>query len=269
MLSKKLKQRKHDIAIEIEVFSDINTADKEKDKDASINMNEPIVNLNQNGKNNQNVPEIKNLYNIYERTKDSSSFVSSIKFNVIDNSKKEAYIIIMYFIQEYFLPDLNFEIGLYICDDFFEAGNNNNCKWALGLKIYQILYIYSENKKRIRKILHKKINKIKDSRRKTFFYFMTRTYKELYYRYIKGDIDFPLFEGGTVRITKFPTQQRVIKEKINDENYVKNKSRAFEEIGKNIFEGKSFDTFEKEEKFEIMRCKFKLDRDWNGMNLEE
>ncbi len=98
---------------------------------------------------------------------------------------------------------------------------------------------------------------------------MTRTYKELYHRYIKGDIDFPLFEGGTVRITKFPTQQRVIKEKINDENYVKNKSKAFEEIGKNIFEGKSFDTFEKEEKFEIMRCKFKLDRNWDGMDLEE
>ena len=57
----------------------------------------------------------------------------------------------------------------------------------------------------------------------TFFYFMTRTYEELYKRYISGNINFPIIPNGTVRICKFMTLKKAIaiKDK-NGNNKIKN-----------------------------------------------
>ena len=56
---------------------------------------------------------------------------------------------------------------------------------------------------------------------------MTRTYEEIYNRYISGDINFPLINNGTVRICNFITLEKEIKGK-------KGGAKEFEEISKNM-----------------------------------
>ena len=56
---------------------------------------------------------------------------------------------------------------------------------------------------------------------------MTRTYEEIYNRYIIGDINFPLINNGTVRICNFITLEKEIK-------WRKEKAKELEEISKNM-----------------------------------
>jgi len=44
---------------------------------------------------------------------------------------------------------------------------------------------------------------------------MTRTYEEIYNRYVRGNINFPLFEGGIVTICEFITLKKEIEKREN------------------------------------------------------
>ena len=69
------------------------------------------------------------------------------------------------------------------------------------------------------------------SKKLTFFYFMTRTYKELYNYYIEGNLEFPIFPNGTVKICSFITLQKAIEEKKKDKYIYINE---FEEFSKSM-----------------------------------
>ena len=127
---------------------------------------------------------------------------------------------------------------------------------------------------------------MKDNQKLMFFYFMTRTYEELYILYIEGNINFPMIANGTVRICKFMTLQKAIEEKKkeyegNDNTYIKD----YEEISKSMFTDfetkarkprKDLKEMEKSKiylkKFEVMKNYFdnlNVKDESKGLGLEE
>jgi len=106
-------------------------------------------------------------------------------------------------------------------------------KKVLNLQIYQLLCYYPENSVKLMKFLE---IKMKQSKRLIFFYFMTRTYKELYKRYISENINFPIFPKGTLRIGNFMTLKQVIKLKDRKgRNKIKN-VREFVKLSKTMLD---------------------------------
>ena len=117
---------------------------------------------------------------------------------------------------------------------------------------------------------------------------MTRTYEELYNRYISGDIDFPIIKDGTFRINKFITLKKVIKEKTEKlqkqqktDEFIEAKILAFSKLSRNIIDAiKNGDNERKERKgkefitvvideFELMRNNFLENNLSLGIELEE
>ena len=75
-----------------------------------------------------------------------------------------------------------------------------------------------------------------------FYYFMTRTYEELYTRYITGKVNFPCIPNGTVKQCSF-TLKRAIEAKINELNeknnnkeYINKYIDIFKNISENMIE---------------------------------
>ena len=141
----------------------------------------------------------------------------ALKNERADNLRRKAFYRPMIFFKEMF--GLNFDC--FKCEIIFGC-SVRYFKVILGWKIYQILCCYKENKLQIMNFLKRKIN---EDEKLMFFYFMTRTYEELYKHYITGNIDFPIFSDGTLRICKFITLKKAItmtdkkgKNKIKDIN---------------------------------------------------
>ena len=70
---------------------------------------------------------------------------------------------------------------------------------------------------------------------------MTRTYEELYNRYISEEVNFPIITNGTLRICQFITLKTVIqqkKEKLKKKNksdeLVETTINEFEKVSKNL-----------------------------------
>ena len=70
---------------------------------------------------------------------------------------------------------------------------------------------------------------------------MTRTYEELYNRYISEEINFPIIKNGTLRICQFITLKTVIqqkKEKLKKKNksdeLVETTIKEFEKVSKDL-----------------------------------
>ena len=116
------------------------------------------------------------------------------------------------------------------------------------------------------------------SKKKTFIYFMTRTYEEIYNRYVSGNIDFPLFEGGIVTICEFITLKKEI-EKRENKGETKEKIAAIKNLSVNMMddinEGKlerkerkkaPFNVFVFLEEFEVLRNMFKADINYEENN---
>ncbi len=120
------------------------------------------------------------------------------------------------------------------------------------------------------------------SKKLTFFYFMTRTYKELYNYYIEGNLEFPIFPNGTVKICSFITLQKAIEEKKKDKYIYINE---FEEFSKSMLTdfqnkeristkdlnkiGESKINLEKFERMRHYFDDFKVKAESNGLGLEE
>ena len=114
-----------------------------------------------------------------------------------------------------------------------------------------------------------------------FFYFMTRTYEEIYKRYISGNIDFPIIPNGTVRICSFMTLKKAIATKNKKgENKIKDIDKFIdlsmhmlndletEGRTKDEYVDKPFITFELEI-FEKMRDHFNEEILLTNIELEE
>ena len=290
------KESNSDIFKKIEDFSDsqINNEIKEdiiNQKDTIFNIN--LDNVNQNDKNNGKKFEKNNskedLSNITTTFKTKlTKIINSEKNDFIrkDNLRKEAFYVPMIHLKKFFKERFNLNFNSFKCDEVFGV-SLPNMKKALGLEIYQILCYYPEN---IMKIINamEKIEIMEQKEKMIFFYFMTRTYEEIYNRYIIGDNSFPLIKGGTVKINKFITLKKIIKRKEKKlkngkktENFIRNKMQNFENISKNMINDIKNNKLEREkrkekefitviiEKFEIIRSYFKADELSVEINLEE
>lgn len=141
--------------------------------------------------------------------------------------------IIQYFQEEYQLY-LSFNYPSILGKNIF------GMKAALKAKLYELILYKPENEKKIIEMLETETN---PDKRQKFIYFMNLTYKEIYKRYLTGDINFPIFKGGTLRIPYFITLKKKLeqfKEELikNNENElsIKIKLKKYETIAKTMIE---------------------------------
>ncbi len=207
------------------------------------------------------------------------------EYKRIDNLRKEAFYIVMIYLKQFFKERYGLNFDSFKCDEVFGV-SIGHMKKVLGLEIYQILCYYPENISKIINYIEKV--ELEQKEKLTFFYFMTRTYEELYKRYINGDVNFPIIKNGTIRINKFITLKKKIKEKTEKlqkqqktEKFIGTKIMAFSKLSKNMINDiKNGNNERKERKgkefiiavideFEIMKKNFLENNLSLGIELEE
>ena len=246
-----------------------------------------LGNVSQNKKNN-NKENIENsgpniLITLGNNITNCTSLTDEYKR--IDNLRKEAFYIVMIYLKQFFKERYGLNFDSFKCDEVFGV-SIGHMKKVLGLEIYQILCYYPENIAKIINFIEKV--ELQQKEKLTFFYFMTRTYEELYKRYINGDVNFPIIKDGTIRINKFITLKKVIKEKTEKlqkqqktEKFIGTKIMAFSKLSKNMINDiKNGNNERKERKgkefiiavideFEIMKKNFLENNLSLGIELEE
>ena len=246
-----------------------------------------LGNVSQNKKNN-NKENIENsgpniLITLGNNITNCTSLTDEYKR--IDNLRKEAFYIVMIYLKQFFKERYGLNFDSFKCDEVFGV-SIGHMKKVLGLEIYQILCYYPENIAKIINYIEKV--ELEQKEKLTFFYFMTRTYEELYKRYINGDVNFPIIKNGTIRINKFITLKKVIKEKTEKlqkqqktEKFIGTKIMAFSKLSKNMINDiKNGNNERKERKgkefiiavideFEIMKKNFLENNLSLGIELEE
>jgi hypothetical protein len=128
-----------------------------------------------------------------------------------DNFRKEALYVPMIYLKKFFKKHYNLNFNTIKCEKILGT-TIRHMKKPCKLKLYQLL---CHDHKNIRKILNVLNSHMHSSKKKTFAYFMTRTYEEIYNRYVSGNINFPLFEDGTVTICEYITLKKEIEKREN------------------------------------------------------
>ena len=287
-------ESENSLAQKMDYFSDeqlknnTNEEDKfeqEEQKDTEYQNIFGDVSQNKANTNNNNIENSSSniIITLYNNLTNCTSLTDEYKRR--DNLRKEAFYILMIYLKQFFKERYGLNFDSFKCDEVFGV-SIGHMKKVLGLEIYQILCYYPENIVKIINYIEKA--KFKQKEKLIFFYFMTRTYEELYNRYIIGDINFPVIKNGTVRINTFITLKKVIKEKTGKlwkqkktEKFIEAKIMAFAELSRNIInvikngnnerkerKGKEFITALIDE-FETMRNNFLENNHSVGIELEE
>ena len=245
------------------------TATKERkssDDEASENLNENII--KGKAKNNQQIEYLGNgiikdvNVNSNQTPKQEERKTPENISAPLKSSRKERYILVQngkwfnlyrveYYIrgdnlrrQAFFAPIERMVIFLRMrfklkirrinCVDVFGI-TIQEMKSGFKLTIKEILCNNKINEKIIEEKFQSKMSSKEESE---FTYFMNMKYEELFSRYISGDISFPFFKEGTVRICNFITLEKTIqiKEKHwkNLEAYKNNKEKLKKKIEKFI-----------------------------------
>ena len=259
--------------------------EQEEQKDTEYQNIFGDVSQNKANTNNNNIENSSSnlVITLYNNLTNCTSLTDEYKRR--DNLRKETFYILMIYLKQFFKERYGLNFDSFKCDEVFGV-SIGHMKKVLGLEIYQILCYYPENIVKIINYIEKA--KFKQKEKLIFFYFMTRTYEELYNRYIIGDINFPIIKNGTVRINTFITLKKVIKEKTGKlwkqkktEKFIEAKIMAFAELSRNIInvikngnnerkerKGKEFITALIDE-FETMRNNFLENNHSVGIELEE
>ena len=287
-------ESENSLAQKMDYFSDeqlknnTNEEDKfeqEEQKDTEYQNIFGEVSQNKANTNNNNIENSSSnlIITLYNNLTNCTSLTEEYKRR--DNLRKETFYILMIYLKQFFKERYGLNFDSFKCDEVFGV-SIGHMKKVLGLEIYQILCYYPENIVKIINYIEKA--KFKQKEKLIFFYFMTRTYEELYNRYIIGDINFPIIKNGTVRINTFITLKKVIKEKTGKllkrkktEKFIEAKIMAFAELSRNIInvikngnnerkerKGKEFITALIDE-FETMRNNFLENNHSVGIELEE
>ena len=276
---------------ELDHFSDSKINQKIDEEQIDLNdknIEKSLVNLNQNYENNEKASLVKNKHN-------STSIITAASIELekvneeecvkTNNTRKDAFNALMIFLKQFLKEKYDIDLETFKCDEVLGVGIAH-MKKVLGLEIYQILCYYPENAIKILKVIENPL--INKSEKLIFFYFMTSTYEELYNRYISGDINFPLFKNGNLRINSFITLKKEIqlkkeklKKKKKSDIFIEKTIEEFEKFSKNMINDiksgdlerkerneKKFYTFEFEV-FENMRKYFEDIKKAKHMEIEE
>ena len=194
-------------------------------------------NTDENAANNNNIalPETKPLI--------SKTVEHQIeKYKRIDNLRRITFFVVMIFIKTFFKERFGLDFESFNCDEVLGI-SICHMKKVLNLQIYQLFCYYKEYKKKILYFIkHEKMN---ERARSIFYYFMTRTYKELYKRFVSENRFFPLSKKGdktvNIRINQFITLKKAIQEKTEklekkgkDNESIQVAIKAFEDLCKNM-----------------------------------
>ena len=276
---------------ELDHFSDSKINQKIDEEQIDLNdknIEKSFVNLNQNYENNEKAFLVKHKPN-------STSIITAASIELekvneeqcvkTNNTRKDAFNALMIFLKQFLKEKYDIDLETFKCDEVLGVGIAH-MKKVLGLEIYQILCYYPENAIKILKVIENPL--INKSEKLIFFYFMTSTYEELYNRYISGDINFPLFKNGNLRINSFITLKKNIqlkkeklKKKKKSDIFIEKTIKEFEKFSKNMINDiksgdlerkerneKKFYTFEFEV-FENMRKYFEDIKKAKHMEIEE
>ena len=233
---------------------------------------EQFIDINRNAQNPQIIPKNEEEVNI--NNQETAEETNNVRK---DNQRKSAFSYPMMSLKKLFKDLFDLDFSSFDCQIVL-GSCIRNFKRVLKLKIYQILCYYPINAIKLLKFLDRKMTK---NKRLTFFYFMTRTYEEIYIRYINGNIDFPIIPNGTVRIGNFTTLNKAINTKNKKgENKIKDINKFIdlsmhmlddlktEGRTKDEYVDKSFITFEIDI-FEKMRDCFNEKAVASSIELEE
>ena len=200
-----------------------------------ITINTQNTNNNNNTKNNTLLQEKrKRIFKVVEPEIE--------KYKRIDNLRKITFFIIMIFFKDFFNERYDLDFDNFNCDEVLGI-SICHMKNVLNLQIYQLFCYYEEYKNKILSFI--KNAKLNERAKNIFYYFMTRTYKELYKRCVSGNRDFPLYKKEdkfeNVKINKFITLKKAIeerREKLENKD-LDNRSKkvtlnAFENLCKNM-----------------------------------
>ena len=115
-----------------------------------------------------------------------------------DNIRRSAFIRLLIFLKIFFEKKFGLNFDSFNCQKDFGT-SFGEFKVKMDWQIYQILCCcknektneYEVNEENKAKIIQLSETEMINTKKLTFFYFMTRTYKELYNYYIEGNIEFP------------------------------------------------------------------------------
>ena len=155
-----------------------------------------------------------------------------------DNLRREAFNVPLIFLRKFFKKHYKLNLKSLKCYEVLGI----SCRYMkkhLGLTIKEMLSFNEKN------IFNKKLEEnVSSSERMTLIYFMNIKYEELFNRYISGNINFPIIENGTVRISEFITLEKAkeIKEREwrniedfkNNEEFLQKKLKKFENLSTNM-----------------------------------
>lgn len=165
------------------------------------------------------------------RTTLSRTKVEGNKTKRTDDERKQAFNVPIISLKKYFKRSYGIDCSSFNCYDVLGT-SIRYMKLPLESKIYQLFFHYPDIKAEILNVLK---SPIPNHEKMVLKYFLTRTYEEVYKRYISGDINFPIFPNGTLRICQFMTLKKKIAEK-EEEHCDKNEIDEFVELSKNLIE---------------------------------
>lgn len=176
--------------------------------DETLTNIEAIQETNENKKNDEK-KKIKSPTQIQDQSTKSKTKTSIIKKPRTDNTRIEAFITPMLFLKEFFILNFDLDFSDFKCTEAFGPSIGYMIQ-VIDLYVYQLFCAYPKNKGYIIDVYNKEMPK---NKKILFCYFMTLTYREIYERFVSGNIKFPLFKRGYLTITLFPTLKKAKQKK--------------------------------------------------------
>ena len=217
----------------INKFSDSKLLENEADNFTDIHA---IQEIKKNKKNDEN-KKIKKSDKIQDNSTKSKTHTSIIKKPRTDNTRIEAFIYPIILLKEIFKLKFDLDFSDFKCTQAFGSSIGYMVQ-VIDLYVYQLFCAYPKNKYKIIEVYNKEMPK---NKKILFCYFMTLTYREIYERFVSGNIKFPFFKGGYVTITLFPTLEKAKKEKRKkylaknlNLDYINNKINSYEKACKEM-----------------------------------
>jgi len=164
-----------------------------------------------------------------------------IKLKRIDNLRKTCFYTPMLFLKKYLKMEYGINFGSINCKVIL-GESIRYMKNSLELKVYQLLCLgckYKEALDSLKKIEMDENEKFDENKKFILFFLLTRTYEELYNRYIDERFNFSFYykdkkDEKHITITNFITLQKAIDEEIKrlkknkkEETYIKGRIRNY------------------------------------------
>ena len=187
-----------------------------------------------------------------------------LKLKRIDNLRKTCFYTPMLFLKKYLKMEYGINFGSINCKVIL-GESIRYMKNSLELKVYQLLCLgckYKEALDSLKKIEMDESKKFDENKKFILFFLLTRTYEELYNRYIDERFNFSFYykdkkDEKHITITNFITLQKAIDEEIKrlkknkeEETYIKRRIQNYSYLSihmiKDIKAGKNVKQAKKE-----------------------